>query len=88
MEEKRIKLHSRDGINNWLEYYGDSTYILHSELDHIRCGYADDSMKEIQFVDPPGGPFMSVGSELMEADNAVIKSIRHIKGKGFAITFA
>lgn len=82
----KIILHSRDGIKNWLEHHEEKTYILHSELDHIRCGYADDSMREIQFVDPPGGPFMSVGSELMEADNAVIKSIRHIEGKGFAIT--
>ena len=84
----KITLHSRDNINNWLEHYKDKTYILHSELDHIRCGYTDNSMKDIQFVDPPGGPFMSVGSELMEADNAVIKSIRYIEGKGFAITFA
>ena len=88
MGEERIKLHSRDGINNWLEHHEDNTYILHSELDHIRCGYTDNSMKDIQFVDPPGGPFMSVGSELMEADNAIIKSIRHIEGKGFAITLS
>lgn len=85
MKEK-IKLSSR-GVDNWLEPYEDNIYILKSELDHIRVGF-DKNPDNIVFIDPPGGPFMSVGSKLMEADNAVIKSIRHIKGKGFAITFS
>lgn len=86
MEEKRIKLHSRDRMNNWLEHQDGNTYILHSELDHIRAGYMDTDREIIAFVDPPGGPFISVGNVLDEVGKEV-ESITHVKGKGFAITF-
>lgn len=84
--KKIIKLHSRYGEKNWLEHYRDKTYILHSETDHIRVGYQDADMQEIEFVDPPGGPFMSVGDKVAEA-NSIIETIEVIKGKGIAITF-
>lgn len=83
----KINLRSRGGIKNWLEKIEDKSYVLHSEFDHIRFGYLDASMKEIQFADPPGGPFMSVGDELVEADNAEISSIKFVEGKGTVITF-
>ena len=89
MEEGNIiRLHSRDRTKNWLEYYEDKVYILHSELDHIRIGYAEGkNRRKIVFIDPPGGPFMSVGSVVEEANNSKIKTIKHIKGVGFAIRF-
>lgn len=83
---KKIKLHSRESINNWLEHYTGETYILHSELDHIRAGYMDSDKEMIAFVDPPGGPFISIGNVLDEVGKEV-ESIGHIKGKGFSITF-
>lgn len=87
MNPKKIKLHSRDRVNNWLEHYAGNTYILRSELDHIRAGYMDSDREMIAFVDPPGGPFIKAGEILDEADKKV-ESINHIKGKGFSITFA
>lgn len=73
-------------MNNWLEQYEDNNYILHSELDHVRAGYMDSNRDMIAFVDPPGGPFIKVGSVLEETGKKV-KFIEHIKGKGFSITF-
>lgn len=84
--QKRIKLHSRDRMNNWLEHYAGTTYILHSELSHVRAGYMDSDREIIAFVDPPGGPFISIGNILDEVGKEVLE-INHIKGKGFAITF-
>lgn len=81
---KKIRLPSRD-TNNWLEPYKENEYLLKSELSHIRVGTYKDST-DIVFIDPPGGPFMSVGSEVsIEGITKIIESIRHIKGKGFAI---
>lgn len=73
-------------MNNWLEQYEDNNYILHSELDHVRAGYMDSNRDMIAFVDPPGGPLISIGNILDEVGKE-IDSIHHIKGKGFAITF-
>lgn len=84
--QTRVKLHSRNGINNWLVHHKDNTYILESELDHIRVGYMNSDHDIIAFIDPPGGPFMSVGNTLDEM-NKEVDSIDFIKGKGYGITF-
>lgn len=70
---EKIKLNSRWG-DNYLEPLGDNKYKLHSELDHIRLGFKED-LKVITFVDPPGGPFLSVGSSLPEVNDSLIKTI-------------
>ena len=84
--QTRVKLHSRDRVDNWLVHYKDTTYLLQSELDYIRVGYMNSDHDIIAFVDPPGGPMMSVGNTVDEIGKD-IASISHIKGKGFAITF-
>lgn len=38
------------------------------------------------FIDPAGGPMIIVGSYLEEAE-AVVKSIDHVMGMGYTITF-
>lgn len=86
MSQKRIKLHSRDRTNNWLEHFAGNTYILCSELDHVRAGYMDSDREMIAFVDPPGGPFIRIG-EILDEVGKKVESIHHIKGKGFSITF-
>ena len=84
--DKTIKLSARERIKNWLEHLEDKTYLLHSQYDNVRCGIDPEDSEVITFVDPPGGPFIAVGHKLLEA-NAKVKSIEHISGKGFAITF-
>lgn len=83
--EKKIRLKSRERINNWLEPYGENSYLLRSELDHIRVG-RDKENKKVIFIDPPGGPFITIGDTLDEVGREV-KSIDAIEGKGFSIIF-
>ncbi|MBQ9392010.1 MAG: hypothetical protein IJU02_07485 [Lachnospiraceae bacterium] len=80
--ERKIILPSRNA-NNWLEQVKENSYVLHSELDFVRCGYDKDG--SIYFVDPPGGPYLDVGGILENV--GAIKSIVHQKGRGFIITF-
>lgn len=85
--EKIIKLNSRSDSNNYLKMMmkpdgtESKTYVLKTEFP-IRMGYIDNN----KFIDPSGGPMIVVGSLLEEA-NAVVKSIDHIAGFGYTITF-
>lgn len=58
-----IKLNSRGGTNNKLvQINGESLkYKLETEFCY-RVGFKDDSMKECSFIDPSGGPFITIGS--------------------------
>ena len=85
-KQKRINLNSRDGINNWLEHYNWNTYILKSECSTFNVGYMDSDKELIAYIDPPGGPFISIGKIMDEVGKEVLE-INHIKGEGFAITF-
>lgn len=80
-----ILLNSRDGSENYLKKLPDKdkTYILKSELDSIRVG---EDKGGYLFIDPSGGPFIVRGAYLEEAD-AIVKSIDHLQGQGFIITF-
>jgi len=60
----KIKLHNRYNANIWIEHIDKDLWQLKSEktedLEYLRVGYEDDN-KTINFIDPSGGPFMSVG---------------------------
>lgn len=87
MENKEgIELLTRDWIDNKLIPYKENQYILKTQYDYIRCGYKDEERKEIEFVDPSGGPLIRVGKKLLEV-NKVVKSIRFVKDVGCVITF-
>lgn len=67
-----IQLLSRGGIDNRLVRVGgeDSTkYELKTPLSY-RVGFNDDGV--YAFIDPSGGPFMTVGSEI---DGHIVKAI-------------
>ena len=80
-----IILRPRDGTKNYLEKLPEEekTYLLKSELDTVRVSQDKEGYV---FVDPSGGPFIAKGAYLEEAD-AVVKSIDHLQGQGFTITF-
>lgn len=80
-----IILRSRGGTKNYLEKLPKEkkTYLLKSELDTVRVSQDKEGYV---FVDPSGGPFIAKGAYLEEAD-AVVKSIDHLQGQGFTITF-
>lgn len=75
-----ILLYSRGGIDNRLVRVGgeDSTkYELKTPLDY-RVGFTDNG--DYTFIDPSGGPFITVGSEI---DGHKVKAIH----KGAIIEF-
>lgn len=81
-----IELLTRDWVDNKLVPYKDNQYILKSQHDYIRVKYKESDRREIEFVDPSGGPVIRVGKKLLEV-NKVVKSIRFIKDVGCVISF-
>ncbi len=72
-----IKLKSRGGINNRLvQVEGEPLkYELKTEFNY-RVGFTDTEPKEYTFIDPAGGPFITVGSEIEG------HKVKTIHGKG------
>lgn len=84
-----IKLKSRYNTKNYLERVvmdNNSklkTYVLITDSILIRVGR---DTGEYKFIDPSGGPMITVGCKLKEV-NAVVKSITFNKDYGWIITF-
>ena len=84
-----IELKSRGEEHNYLRKLKKAdgsesmTYLLKTSTYMMRSGNMPNGKL---FIDPAGGPMIIVGSYLEEAE-AVVKSINHISGKGYAITF-
>ena len=70
---KEIKLESRGNLNNKLiQIEGEPCkYQLKTEFSY-RLGFKDDTMKECEFIDPAGGPFITVGTEI---EGHIVKAI-------------
>lgn len=84
-----IELHSRSKYeHHYLKKMAkpdgseSKTYVLKLSDPFLRSGV----IKGHKFVDPTGGPMIMEGSKLEEAE-AVVKSIDHVMGVGYAITF-
>lgn len=69
------KLAKPDGSESRTYMLKTSTYTMRSGMD-----------KKKKFIDPAGGP-MIVEGEYLEEAGAVVKSIDHVMGQGYAITF-
>lgn len=84
-----IQLNSRYKIVNYLKKLPKSdgseskTFVLKTDHPTLRVGRSDGKN---QFIDPSGGPMISLGNRLEEAD-AVVKSIDYVEGYGYTITF-
>lgn len=81
----KIELKSRYGDTHILEKIEDKKYKFLPSDNYMRCGLTEDKNK-YHFVDPSGGPFISVGSILPEV-NSKVKDIEFIEGTGTVITF-
>lgn len=68
-----IQLNSRGGIDNRLVQVEGSPlrFKLKTEFNY-RIGFKDGSKEECTFIDPSGGPFITVGSEI---EGHVVKAI-------------
>lgn len=84
--EKVVKLNSRYHINNTLTEIDEHKWVLKSsEGDHIRLGIDNKDNTKYVFIDPPGGPFMSI-NHVIDEINEIIVSIDFVEGTGFVIT--
>lgn len=87
--KETIELNSRYGEKNILKLLKkpndeeSKTYLLKTSNTYLRSGFTENKKR---FIDPSGGPMIVVGEELEEA-KAIVKSIDHIMGKGYSITF-
>lgn len=88
--EDVIKLKSRYRAVNYLEKLpkadssNSKTYVLKTDVSTLRVGI--DEKGNNKFIDPSGGPMISVGYKLEEA-NAIVKSIDWTEKYGYTITF-
>lgn len=84
-----IELKSRGEEHNYLRKLKKAdgsesmTYLLKTPTYMMRSGNMPNGKL---FIDPAGGPMIIVGSYLEEAE-AVVKSIDHVMGMGYTITF-
>lgn len=68
-----IQLKSRGGLDNRLVQVEGEPLKFKLETDYnYRVGFKDDNMEECTFIDPAGGPFIAVGSEI---DGHTVKAI-------------
>lgn len=59
---KEIKLQSRDNIDNRLIHIEGNKYQLKTPYNY-RVGFNKD-FDDITFIDPAGGPFITIGTEI------------------------
>lgn len=60
----------------------DKTFLIECTLNTVRVN--EDSNGTINWIDPPEGPMIEVGRKF---GTNKVKSIDHLKGVGFTITF-
>lgn len=82
---KKIKLDSRDYMNNYLLEVEKNKFKLVTELDCIRV-IMDSEHNNIKSIDPPGGPMITVGTDIQ---GKIVRAIYFSpKDKGFIIDFS
>lgn len=84
--KKVIPLLNRDGNRVYLEQKENNIYYLRGDKEALMAvGVTfDGSPNNIKVVDPSGGPYISIGSEITEG--YVVESIESTK-EGFKIKF-
>lgn len=85
--ENKIPLFNRYGSKVFLEHKENNIYYLRGDEEALMAvGVTfDGNPDNITAVDPSGGPYISVGSEIIK--EYVVESIEFIKGEGFKIKF-
>ena len=81
----KIELYNRYHSDVYLEQIENNAWKLSGDdnaLHWIRVGYSDKE-DTIAFIDPSGGPFLSVGGKV---EGKTISEIKHQKGLGFILT--
>ena len=65
MKPKKIQIKSRGGLDNKLVQVEGEPLKFKLETDYnYRIGFKDNNIEGCTFIDPAGGPFITVGSEI------------------------
>lgn len=84
--QRLVLLSNRWGDHNYLRHIDGRKYRYEGEDNYLRVGYKDlTEGEEITFIDPPGGPFMSVGGEVFGIEGTISKI--EALDKGFMLEF-
>lgn len=83
--ENEIPLFNRHGSKVFLEHKENNIYYLRGDEEALMAVGVTGNPNNITAVDPSGGPYISVGSEIIKG--YIIESIEFIKGEGFKIKF-
>ena len=79
----KIDFYNRDGFNIWLERVGENSdwWQLRADqsslFDYIDLTFENNDTNSIYAVDPPGGPFIFVGSEVGIGGPYIVREIRN-----------
>lgn len=82
-----IKLYNRYGENIYLEQIEEYKYVLKGNTDWCRVIFSDKDMKDINAIDPSGGPYMSIGYFSIENDTKILNSIKENESGKFILEF-
>lgn len=69
--QRLVLLSNRYKEHNYLRQIGDKEYRYEGDLEYIRVGYSTKDKYKIEFIDPSGGPFLSVGSEVFGIEGKI-----------------
>ena len=70
--EKLILLSNRYGDQNYLRQIDKNKYKYEGKNDYLRVGYKGATQEDgYQFIDPSGGPFMAIGSEVFGIEGKI-----------------
>jgi hypothetical protein len=85
--ENEIPLFNRYRSKVFLEHKENNIYYLRGDEEALMAIGVTfyDNPNNITAIDPSGGPYISVGSEIIKG--YIIESIEFIKGEGFKIKF-
>ena len=78
----RIDFYNRDGNGIWLEKVGEEGWwqlrmAQPSLFNYTRLIFEEEDNQRIYAVDPPGGPFISIGSEVGIGGPYIVGEIRN-----------
>ena len=84
--ERLVLLPNRYGDSNYLRQIDKNKYRYESSNDFMRIGYNGATQESgYKFIDPSGGPFMAVGSEVYGIEGKISEITAD--DKGFVLTF-
>lgn len=70
--QKLVLLDNRYNNYNYLKKIGDKEYKYEGiNNDYLRVGYDNKDKHKITFIDPEGGPFLSIGSEVFGIEGKI-----------------